>query len=308
MKNIKYYDLFNEFWQKEMKFSTIPQKENRHVTFNKLYEKVDNPKEKFNLYDIDWYIKEHKASNMQKIQLMFYDYLLSKYNLEFDSDLSTYDLKSTPLEREISILKNTHGIFRIPQLAEEYDKDQSVINDDIKAIENGLFFMNTEIKPKINEVGFDKSYEDTVHPFFLALNKTEAFMMTKELPDIIKKYQNGCEDVSERKKLNLLLGLIERLQMQLSDRAKKDFNINIKNNNKRLKFVSEEEMKKLEEGQLAFMAKRGHVLSKIIVNGIDEYEGYFIYSSKHPGKYAIKLKNDKEVMISDEDEIVFKDY
>lgn len=296
---MNYKELFEKFWNKEMSFENIPNKERTFKRFKKLYENVEN---EFDIYDkIDTKIINHKSQNMKKIQLAFYKYLEENTNFKCESILKDRNLEMDTTERRIDILKNSHGEFNVTKLSEDYSKNYSTISDDLDKIGKGISFLDTFIKPRIEVNGTKRTYEDTVHPIFLALNLTEVNTFLKILPELLEKVEP--EDTKQSQEIKLIKGIIERMQMQLSDYAQKKIGIKVDTKNKSLKFISEKELTENEEGKLCFLSKGMTGNKTITLNGIKEYYGRIIPYEKY---YAIQDIKGEIIPIQKDDNISYK--
>ena len=290
---MNYLSEFKKFWNQEMKYVQIKNKERIYDTFCKLYKSV---KTKYDIADIiDKYIVDNKAHIMQKVQIMFCKYL------KIDTDLKNKNLKLSNIERELCILRDSQGEFKISELNELYDILD--VRPDIEMIEEGFSFLGTEIKPKVKKIsGARYIYEDTVHPLFLALNLTEVHTLLKLLPDFLLSLE--CND-DEKRMIKLVNGLIERMQLQLSDYALEKIGLAQKDmSNKVLKFISEKDMIKQKEGKLMYLYKRMTKNQKIVLNGIDEYTGSI---KEESGNFFFYTDDEKKIEIDDLDTISFVD-
>lgn len=306
---MNYFEKFDKYWDERGHYLTIPNKGRILEKFKELYRLADendgNPIDY--IYDvIEGYIINHKAYYMGQVQLDFYDYLLEKKeNLKNGSGLDIKKLELTPLERQIDILKNSHGIFKIAELTKLYNVDDKIIRKDIDAIENGLSFMKTLIKPRVKYNGPRREYVDTVHPIFLALNLSEVNALMKFLPELLEKCKDRVENDVEKSELKLILGLITRMKIQLSDYAIEKLDIDIEYSHKELRFISEDETKD-KHSDLVYAIKAGKVIRKIIINSVDEYEGYIEFpddADKTVCKCIIRALDGKKIKVYKDDTI-----
>lgn len=298
---MKYSELFESFCENNKKLIERKIPKNRKRTcenLKKQYIKVDSDPDN-DIDFVDKYIKDKKSTSMQKIHLEFCRYLEKITNNKYFSSLENRNISITPIERRLDILKECHGYFKISELAEKYDVDQSTINDDIKKIENGIKFMGTDINPTIICEKTKKRYEDTVHPVFLALNLTEVNTLMKILPEILNEI--NTESLERKQQIKMINSIIERMKSQLSDYACK--RIKIERKDIKLKFISEKDIVENEDSKLCFLCKGMINDCTITLNGINEYVGRII---RYEDYYAIETTNGEIVKIEKEDNVSYK--
>lgn len=298
---MKYSELFKKFWEinkTSLQYKIPKNTERTYKSLMKQYIEVDSDPDK-EIDFIDKYIKDKKSTSMQKIHLEFCKYLEKITNNKYFSSLKNKNINITPIERRLDILKESHGYFKISELAKKYDVDQSTINDDIKKIENGIKFMGTEIKPTIICEKTKKRYEDTVHPVFLALNLTEVNTFMKILPEILNEINS--EHLERKQQIKMINSIIERMKSQLSNYACK--RTKIQHKDIKLKFISEKDIVKNEDSKLCFLYKGMTNDCTITLNGINEYVGRIIRNEDY---YAIETTNGEIIKIEKEDNVSYK--
>ncbi len=291
-----YLEMFKEFWNKKGQYMTISNPKRNYEAFCRLYSSVKN---EYDIADtVEKYIVDHKAFVMQKVHEKFCDYL------NIDNNIRSKDLKITNVERQLYILRDSQRAFKISELSDKYDIVD--VRPDVDALKdgNGISFLGTEIVPNIKYIGGNKYiYEDTVHPLFLALNLTEVNTLLKLLPDFLSKVE--CTD-GEKKMIKLSIGLLERMQYQLSDYALERLGLEKKDmSNQVLRFIPESEMRKAEEGNLMYWIKRMEKNQRITIDGSKEYIGTI---KMDDNGYYILTTEEKKIRIDNLDTLSFRDY
>ncbi len=306
---MNYKEEFEKYWKKKGKRLAIPNKTRIYTKLRELYDEIST---KYNIYDnIEEYIINHRAFEIRLVQLDFYDYLQNEkeIDLKSNSKLNSKEceklLKRTPIERQLDLLKNTHKIFKISELEQLYNYSYKTIEKDIDNIKKGITFMGTQINPEVKDDGPRREYLDTVHPIFLALNLSEANALMKFLPKLLEKDLNETETLADRSEIKLILELIERMQIQLSDYAIKELDINIDYSHKELRFIPEKDMIKNND-ELTYLMKARHTKRRITVKNIT-YEGYIDFPNDDQYKCIIKTINGEEIKVLKDENISIKD-
>lgn len=275
----------------------VPNKDRTIETMkNKLNEFEEGDEEKDYIKRMEEYIIANKSIHMQYIQLKFYKYLKEKYNKEVDTRLKNEKINILPKERQIDILKNFHCEIKREELSKIYGVSERTIYEDLDSLEKGIVFMDTKIKVNFN--ARKSEFEDTVHPIFLALNLTEVNLLMNFLPEILKEYKQNCHDSFKRKRINRVNTLINRMKIQLSDYAVGELDINCKNIDKTMKYISEKEFIKNDDNYLDYLLKAERKTRSFLINGI-EYEGKIDYDDDG---YFISTTDNKKIRINKEED------
>ena len=191
---------------------------------------------------------ERGKERKRRVLLGFYEHLKDK-GIEVVTVLDQKRFYDNVLDRQLAIAKYMHKRRTINEIAEAFSVSHDTVENDLRALDEGIELLGATIKLKREKIGTSYYYSSTVHPVFLPLNLSEAYALTAYL-------KNMTHDTDPN--ADMIRYLTDRIEAQLSDYA---FEAIYKGAKKRTEFSndfrSEEELSRERMGIIGKLMKTG---------------------------------------------------
>lgn len=289
-------DEYNEFYK------TAKYKENREY-YKKLKDVIftmDDPK----LYKIEDYIRSVRSTKTRFVYAYkdFYDFLKRKGEKVSSNLPKNYDTQT----RRLELIKYLQTPRTREDILNEFLINERTFDIDKKELEKGIEVCGVKLIVKISS--YNRNGNNTIdnekfvcscHPFFVALNATELYLITKVIPDAIKNNNELYRAYSD---------ILSKIYPQLSDYALKMIDVELNCINNETNYLWESETLKNDTfKRLVYCLKQEREFT-ILYNKdgiISEVTGFVRDITNNP--FYVETKTDK-VYIRNENFIDVKDF
>jgi len=283
-------------------YKTARYKENREY-FKKLKDVICSM-EAPDLTDIEEYIRGVRSTKTRYVYAYndFVKFLKEKDPTKSSGLPKNYDTQT----RRLELIKYLQTPRTRKDILDEFLIDERTFNNDKNALEKGIEVCGVKLTVKIssynrngNNTIDDKEYVCSCHPFFVSLNATELYLITKVIPDAIKDNFELSRAYSD---------ILNKIYPQLSDYALKMIDVELNSFNDKTSFIWESEsLKDSTFKRLVYCVKQEREFTILYNNdgALSEVTGFVRDITNNP--FYVETKTNK-VYIRIENFIDVKDF